>query len=153
MAACGGTHLADALRCFQRAFQGTFRPGDDSPAVTRTYQSAGTRRLRASCYQKPGKQPKPTATAILTALWPWWLSCLQNGCLLLQQNGTCYQRHIAELNWRCSGCEGIFITFVLHYYYYYYYYYHYHYYYHNYHHHHHLYARYLQLCVWNNPYF
>ena len=72
MGACGGTHLADPLRRFQRTFQGTFRTGDDYPAVTRTYQSSGTRWLWASTYEKPGKEPKPTGTAILSALWPWW---------------------------------------------------------------------------------
>ena len=128
MGACGGTHLADPLCRFQRTFQGTFRPGDDSPAVTRTYQSSGTRWLRASSYEKPGKEPKPTSTAIVTALWPWWQPCLQGSCMLLQENGRCCLHQMAELNWRCSECKGKFITFLMHCYYYY-------------HHHlHHLYA-------------
>ena len=123
MGACGGTSLADVLRRFQRTFEGTFRSGDDSAAATRTYQSSRTRWLRSSCYEKPGKETKPTATAIRTSLWPWWPSCLQGSCMLLQENGRSCLQHITELNWLCSEYTDIFITFVIYYYYYYYYYY------------------------------
>jgi hypothetical protein len=55
LAACSRTHLTDTLLRFQRTLEGTCCHGDDSAAVTGTYQSPSSWRLRSSCYEKSGK--------------------------------------------------------------------------------------------------